>query len=270
MTFEDYKRLDGLNASSLKIGYAKSLLHMRHVMTHESESTDAMTFGTFAHMAVLEPCNYALNVSVWRGGRCQGKEWEAFKLENERTAIIKADDHDRVIAVESAVRNCKFASDLINNSEHEVTLQWETKEYGKAKARVDGVCFDGAIYDLKTTSNIANFSADFCRMNYDLQMGWYKHGADSAKPMKRRAVYIIAVESAPPYDVAVYRVPTNALRLGYERAVKVALDYRKAERSGVWTGVQSEIGGQLEMPAWYESADDCDLDAIMPMDASEL
>lgn len=270
MTFEDYRSLDGINASSLKVGYAKSLLHMRHVMTHESESTDAMTFGTMVHMAVLEPCNYALNVSVWRGGRCAGKDWEAFKLANERTAIIKADDHERITAIVDVVNRCKFARDLITNSEHEVTIQWETKEYGKAKARIDGVCFDGAIYDLKTTSNIANFAADFCRMNYDLQMGWYRAGADATNPMKRRAVYIIAVESAPPYDVAVYRVPSNALQVGYERAVTVALAYRKAEQSGIWTGVQSEIGGQLEMPAWYESADDCDIDAIMPMDATEL
>ena len=269
MDFATYQSIDALNASLLKIGAAKSILHMRYAASHPTEPTDAMQFGTLVHAAILEPSSFAAGLAIWTGGRRAGKEWEQFNDDNAGKMIVRPDELNSLMQLSAAVHAKPLAHRLIAESEHEVVIQWESPAYGKAKARLDGLLKDGTFFDFKTTGKITEFAKQVSN-GYDLQMGWYREGLDTIKPIKRRKGYFIVCETSAPYDVAVYQIPPNVLQVGFEKALRVAADYRQCERTGVFTGVQPVEGGKLEMPTWYASADDVDLDDIMPMDPSEL
>lgn len=268
MNFTEYQAIDAINATAIKAG-AVSMKHMRAVMTGRTkEQTPAMRLGSLVHLAILEPAKLSASTAIWQAGRRAGKDYEAFCVENEGREIITQAERDELTTFAQAVHANDLARELIAGSEHEVTLEWSAQSYGYAKARLDGVTENGDVIELKTVSRINDFGAQFARMGYDLQCGWYREGLNIAKGKRKRNVWIIVVESQPPYDVAVWRVPSNALQGGLNRAQEIASRYRVCECTGVFPGVQAESGTDLVLPPWYEG--DADMSEIMPMDPSEL
>ena len=265
MPFSDYQQAEGINASSIKAGVV-SMKHMRHAMTKGyKETTAAMQFGKLAHAAILEPLVLVHDCIVWDGGDKRGKDWTAFKADNEDKDIVTASELAKLQTVVASVQSNEEAYRLISNSRHEVSCFWEDESYGLAKARLDGV-FDGGIVEVKTVSNISQraVSNQFVNMGYDIQVGWYQHAAEVFGLVKSKKVWMVYVESVEPFDVAVFTIPKRTINKGYETAVEIANRYRIAETENVFLGVQEGMVRDLEMPAYYEG--DVELDDIMPMD----
>ena len=257
MNFNQYKAIKAINATSIKAGQ-KSMLHMHEAMTGESkEQTPAMRWGSLVHKAILEPAEFAALVCVYEGVK-RGKDWEAFKLENNLDFVVSLDEKERLEDIRDAVHNNTHAHDLISHCIKEMTIEWEG-EYGAAKARLDGYDVFAGIIDLKTAKNITpdGFARQFISLGYDLQVGWYVEGAMIAGNRQELPnVTIIAVEPIAPYDVAVYTVPRAIVELGRKRARKLAIEYRFCEAEDRFPGV-SEGVNELVMPDWYGQDDIC-------------
>ena len=269
MDFKTYQSIQAINATAIKAGVV-SMKHMRAVMTgEEQEETAAMRWGSLVHMAILEPESFIGSVAIYDGVK-RGKAWDDFKTANISLDIITEGENDRLTAIMASVHSNKAASDLIDNTLHEVTARSNDATTGPAKARLD--CFSTilGVVDLKTTARIQPelFAKQFVGMGYDLQVGWYcdtarQHYELDAMP----ACHVIAVESKPPYDVAVYRVPDMVINVGKSKARKIAERYRQCEVAGIFPGVMDGVK-ELVMPAWYGEKDV--MEAFAEMSASAL
>ena len=83
------------------------------------------------------------------------------------------------------------------------------------------------------------------KLAYHAQLAWYAHGLEAANVYTPGPVveqYIVAVESAPPYPVTVFRV-TDALRRAGERQYRIWFEQLLVcERTGNWPAyVESDV-----------------------------
>ena len=264
ISYEAYRALPGINVSSLK-EMCRSPLHYRHRLTHPMTS-DALTLGTAAHIATLEPYRYADAVSVWdrktdtgRAAPRSGKAWDAFVAEAGSRTIITADEDETARAIASAVRGTPAASRYLADGAPEVSMQWE-RDGQVLKGRVDWLTvLDGVdvIVGLKTTRDCRprEFGVQSHRLGYHLQWAYYHDGFAAITGRVPQMVEIV-VESAAPYAVAVYSIPEVVLNLGREEYEEALTLLRHCEQSGQWPGpVEHET--ELALPIWaYGAADE--------------
>lgn len=253
MNHDQYSKLAGINATAIKAG-AQSMLAMRHAMTGgTAEETAALRWGLLTHAAILEPKRFKDSIAVFDGDKRSGA-WRKFKEDNASAEwIISSEEASDLLATSKAVHANKDASDIISLATKELTLEWTGTDYGNAKARLDGYSERYGILELKTARCIepSAFGRQFVSMRYDLQCGWYVEGVTYALLLKETPkVTIIAVSNEPPYDVAVYAVPSIAVTIGRKRAREIAARYRACEQAGSFPGV-SEVATELRLPDWY-------------------
>jgi len=251
-----------LRASAIKVGYLKSLLHMRYYMTQGREDTTAMRFGRLVHLAALQP---SIEPAVWHGGRRAGKEYDAW-LASVPHGQETATEAEWLAACDCAesVRQHDDAFDLIRESKREFSLKHTTGEYGPCSARLDA-WKPGCLVDLKTTGAIGKraVASNCAAMAYHIQFGWYWYMLELMGLDTRPACYIIAVESKPPYDCGVYELSRLDVSIGYTAAKSIAGKFRSAELARKWPGMQ-ENKEVIELPEWAHN------DAALGMDVGSM
>lgn len=260
MTGDEYRSIDAVNWSTLKYALQSGLSYHHH-LTAPCPETDAMRLGRATHTAVFEPDRLLHEYVIWDGGRRAGKEWTDFQAMHEGRTILKPDEYDTAIAIRNAVRGHKAAAKLLRSGQAECTLTWTDQDTGLAcKSRLDWLA-KSALVDLKTTRDIEAraFGRHAATMLYHCQfafaaMGLQSHGLPTV-------VKIIAVESEPPHDVAVYELNEDVLWAG-EVKVRQALEtVRACRKAHKWPGrYPNEIG--LMLPSWDFPTDD-ETDALM-------
>jgi hypothetical protein len=249
-----------LRASALKVGYLKSMLHMRHYLTAGgSDDTPGMRFGRLVHMAVLEPDKQP---AIWTGGRKAGKEYDNWLCEQPegREQTTTAEWLEAQSCAASVLSN-NHAVELLDGTKREMALYSESTQYGKVSARLDA-WMPGSLIDLKTTAQVDRRSIErICAsMGYHIQFGWYSWLLDALKLDHLPNCYGIFVESKPPYDVAVYPIAKASVMMGIIEAGKIAEKYRACELRREWPGQQTE-SEPIELPEWaYKNTGD-DLEA---------
>jgi len=269
MTFDDYKAVKAINATSLKAGRT-SMLHMRHEMTREySEPTVAMAWGTTIHQAVLEPDKYEKRLRIWDGGARRGKAWTEFKAENAGKTILTVQEAAQIEVIKNNIAQHPEAGMLLDSSQKEHYIFWEGKSYGEAKAALD--CWDeaqGFVCDLKSTAKIhpREFQSQVFRLGYHIQAGWYAEGVSRLYGIEP-SFYIIAVESKPPFDVVFYEMDADYLAAGREEAIHLARSYQAAEACNTWLGCAYDGIQTLTAPEWGKEEKDV---STGEMEASEL
>lgn len=266
MTFAEYRAIPALNASAIKRGRI-SMLHMHHALTgDDSGQTAAMRMGSLIHAAVLEPLVLTRSCCVWTGENKRGKDYTEFKAQAGDKYIVTPAEMDALQTIVNNAQRHKQANEWLALCQREVSVVWQDADLGACKARLDGVC-EAGVLEVKTTGkmDVRSISNQFVNMGYDLQCGWYREGALRSGATKSKVVMILYIESCPPYDVALWNVPENALGRGLDSAREIAAEYRACEAAGVFPGIQTD--SDLPLPEWYEG--DVDLDNIMPIDDGE-
>jgi exodeoxyribonuclease VIII len=259
----DYAAIDAVNYSTLK-ELARSPLHYRYRVENQRSQTKAMFRGSAAHTAILEPIEFMRRYVVFDGKRRAGKAWEAFEQDNADKTILKEDEFNEALAMRDAVRACAPAMEYLRRGKHEATLVWVDPETGVlCKGRPDFITDSNVIVDVKTTRNPEPFwfSRDVARLQYHVQCAFYADGLAALTGCDPAAA-IIAVESAPPHDVAAYRAP-DAEVLGPGRDAYRSMLQRLCEcrREGRWPGIANGFEMTLTLPPWAVSSEN-ELDAI--------
>jgi exodeoxyribonuclease VIII len=260
---EEYDRLDGVNFSTLK-EMAKSPAHYRHKLLGQDVDTDARKLGRASHIAALEPERFRSECVRWDGGRRAGKEWEAFKAKHRGREILTEDEYQRCMDIQRAVRGDARALSLLSGGRGEVTLLWthvaqavgELPGYEtRCKARPDFIS-PLAIVDLKTTRDGSpeGFGREAWRYRYHMQAAYYADGYEAATGT-RLPYFIIAVESADPCVVQVYRVPESKLAMGHAEYRGLLDRLAVCRRESRWPGYgDGEL--ELELPRWAMAQND--------------
>lgn len=266
--FEDYARIDAHNGSSI-VHMSRSPLHYRWAKDHPEPPSPAMILGTITHRMILEPDRIG-DFVVWGDKRDQkarlGKVWDAFKVEHEGKTIITKRERDAMVQIAVAVRRNPTIAALLKDGRSEVSMVWKDTDLGHmCKGRMDYLRNDPMILDLKTARDARpfQFGNQSYKLGYHIKLAMYM-GGYFALTGELAKVKILAVENKPPYDCAIYNVPSDVLQQGQEDYIRLMRRIRECEESGIWPGaVEDEADLSLPTYAFTETSDDLsDLELI--------
>ena len=267
--FSDYSRIKAYNGSSV-VNMMRSPLFYKWCKDNPDVPTPAKKLGTFTHTMILEP-NRVGDFVVYGDAKDQkvrqGKVWEEFQKLHEGRTIITRKERDAMVGVAVAVRKNPRVADLLRNGRSELSMVWKDLELKVlCKGRIDYLREDGrpVIVDLKTTrdSRPFQFGNQAFRLGYHIKLAMYQDGYH-ALTGELAQVKIIAVESKPPYETAVYNVPSDVLQQGAEDKLRLMRKILECEAEDKWPGANEEEAN-LSLPsyAYTESDDLADLELV--------
>jgi exodeoxyribonuclease VIII len=220
------------------------------------EQTPAMRLGTLTHTVVLEPDLFERETAVRPEGIDQrtsaGKlAWAEFEVQAEGKEIISEEEWTKLAAIRDAVRSHPAAAKALAGSPViEQSIFWDVDDIA-CRCRPDAVTERGVIVDLKTTRDASpdGFAKSVAQYRYHVQAAFYSDGYKAAFGEAPRGFVFIAVETEPPYLVAVYvasETMTNRGRIEYQTDLDT---FRECLASDCWPGYSSSPL-TLDLPKW--------------------
>ena len=265
--FSDYASIDAHNGSSV-VNMTRSPLYYRWQKDHPEPPSPSMILGTITHRMILEPDSIG-DFVTWGEKPDQkvrlGKVWDAFRDEHEGKTIITRKERDDMVQIAVAVRRNPVIASLLKDGRSEVSMVWKDTEMGHlCKGRMDYLRADPMILDLKTCRDARpfQFGNQAYKLGYHVKLAMYQDGY-FALTGELAPVKIIAVENKPPYDCAIYAVPSDVLQQGAEDYQRLMRRILECEESGIWPGaVEGESALSLPTYAFSEVDDLSGLELI--------
>lgn len=260
MSFDDYAALEAINNSTLG-HFAKSALHAQEYMLNPPPPSDAMELGTAFHTAILEPKRFKVEYAgapVCDRRTKVGKDtWNSFTESNANKTVLPKDEMDSCMRMADAVHRNETASALIKaNGANEVVVVWEDDETGVlCKSRTDGLRIVGEwsyLLDLKSTRDAGrrDFAKSIYNYGYHRQIAMYLDGLTAVtNDARHRRPVLIAVESSPPFAVAVYELEPESVEQGRVEYRDFLRQYANCVETGKWPGYAEGLQ-PINIPHW--------------------
>lgn len=266
MMLDDYNNHPGINISTLKEAWSHSPLHYLTRIQVPRADTDAFLYGRLVHCAVLEPDQMSGRYKVRPGGidgRTKEGKIQLAALDEQPGELVSLQWWDSAVDIAAAVREDPIAAPYLADLDVEVPIYWTDQETGmQCKGRADGIS-KTALVGLKTTKNIdiRRFANDAAKFGYHLQWAFYYDGWLASTGEELPPVEIV-VESHPPHDVVVYRIPEEVLDAGREAYRTALVTVRECRKSRIWPGVANGVELTFQLPKWAVPNDDDDLTGL--------
>lgn len=178
-----------------------------------------------------------------------GDAWKKFQATNAGAVILTRKEWDKAERMAAAILADAKARYLLRapGVVFEQTLLWS--QLGRARrstpdARCDGSA-DGRsfVLEIKTCRSAAPylFGRDAKRFGYHAQLADQTEAIRCHVGKAPREAYIVAVESAPPHVVQVYRVPPPLLEQGAQLCTAWLERLQMYEATGLWGGYSPRI-----------------------------
>ena len=202
------------------------------------ESANAPKRPTETQRNAKKPSNQTLSAIAF---------WDSFDAKAKGKTFISLEDLERLTIMKQRVLEHPAASAILNMSGVcEQSYQWKDEQTGEiCKSRPDFHTDDGSlIVDLKTTSDASElgFQKSVHNFRYHVQAAFY------LRSIKKADTFVfIAVESKPPYLVAVYNASPEMIAAGNRVADKNLATLAQCRKSGKWIGYSEEIT-TLDLP----------------------
>lgn len=255
-TFADYRALKAINWSTLK-HMERSPLHYRAAVDGESTSESAaLKFGRLVHAFVFEldtvTARYAPE-DIDR--RTKAGKARAEELSSQGREVVKPSTYDKAAAIARRVRTSPLVASYLTGARHELTVEWTHPATGlRCKGRLDWIHEPTrALLDLKTARDIGRrfFGRQAASLGYVGQLGgMYRDACRYGLGWEPARILIVAVESAPPFDLAVYQLDSQAVEAGEALVDSLLARVAECEASGQWPGAHPEVE-TLDVPGWY-------------------
>lgn len=219
------------------------------------EPTAAMRLGSLVHLLLLESEAAARLIVAPKVDRRtkEGKaDWAQFLEASAGMEIVDAEDLAEAKAIRDAVLSNPVARGLLEREgENEVTHYWTEPHTGIAcKCRYDRKCLD-VIPDLKTShdSSPRAFADKATSLGYHRQAAWYRSGWKIASGETLPFVFIVVCTEAP-YDVGIYELDDDALKLGEQQNESAIRNLASCLKTGDWREKWQRQITQLSLPKW--------------------
>ena len=251
-----YRAHPALNASYLKQIYA----HSKWAADIPMGETPAMKLGTLAHTMILEPDTFADEYTVLDVDRRTkaGKEEYIKALELGKT-IVNTDEVTVAMDMARAVKDQTYELGIFDGAyETEISMLFDSPYYSgvECKGQIDLYTGERQLVDLKTTRNIEAAEKQFFNMHYDLQLAFYRD-ALRANGYPVTDVSVLFVETAPPYQVAYFKLSVEVLENGVNK-IKAAMDKYFEQSQYAGPQLRQRV---IDLPDWASVGygDDSDL-----------
>lgn len=254
---ERYGQDEGLRSTELKYA-ARSAAHWQAYLTAPRRDTEEMAFGRLVHMAILEPDRFR----QWAheqpdfgdlrspANRKTAAEWKAGLRPGAE--VYTAEQAEALRGIYRRVTGHSRARHMLEDAQREVAFAWEDQGTGlRCKARLDLLTAEGFAVDVKTTrdASFEAFSKEVVNREYTLSAAHYLEGLRQTGLGVPDRFFFIACEKVPPYELAVYSLPTAALRRGRFWQRHALANVQRARADGVFEGYP-EIVQTLDEPGY--------------------
>lgn len=241
MTDEEYRVLEGVNASTLK-SFIHSVKEGNKSLEKPFKGSPATAFGTLCHSYVLEADTFEDEYALFSPpvNEKTGKPYSAYTktYENElkslqeggKTALTQ-EQYDKLKAIEQSIEMCEDTTKILGKCDkRELVLTWTDKRTGlKCKAKLDAVG-DKISLDLKTIGDFKHHGYDEdserlrnTKLHYQcLDYGYYlqfKHYLNGciANNLNTEMFAVIWVERDGINDVCTTFISDEKLELGQKQ-----------------------------------------------------
>lgn len=259
VSFDEYGQWPAANHSMLE-QFRRSAAHARQWMLTGGKETPALRNGWAVHVAALEPDRFASDFTVApkvdRRTKDGKQAWADFE-ESPAGKLLRLSDEEMHLCLnirETLYAHPTAAEILSSKGTNEASLYWHDPETGlDCKARFDRLCVYAGwscVVDLKTTKDASRrtFEYSIHRYGYHRQAAMYLEGANVVAPRDRKFIWI-AVETEPPYCVAVYEADPDCITLGRDDYRKHLRTYAECMATGRWPGYGDGMD-YASVPPW--------------------
>ena len=256
---DDYHDVDcpGVSKSDLDLIH-KNYNHYRYKTITNSR---ALVFGSAVHDAILENKldeRYVVEpMDINKRTKVGKAEYAEFLLENNNKKILTVDEYAMVEAMHIRFLENKTCQQIMQSAKMETSLFWNDDETNVlCKCRPDMRRDDGIIIDLKTCADASynEFRKSIVNYCYDKQAAFYLDGASAALGREFNQFIFICIEKREPYDIAIYHINNEVIKVGRELYKKNLRKYKQFLQTGV-SGYPSEIQ-TMDMAAYGFSYED--------------
>lgn len=198
MTFEEYLKVDAINASLIKAG-SKSVYEAYQYLNSSFDESRSMQLGTAIHTAILEPTEFKSKYIANQFEDMRTKAAKDFVKENSGKIVLNKSDFQLIDRIKNNISRIPELSSALDICEKEKSYSWGGEV--KMKARLDLVDEEtGLVIDVKTTKDAGekSFLSDFFRYGYDIQLLHY-----SLALSKQSRCFIVAIETDTA-EIAMY------------------------------------------------------------------
>lgn len=257
--YHSRSELSSTGARLLLPEYAGSPAKFKYRQGRETHST-AFDVGKAVHAQVLgtgaQAIAYPDDLLDSRGAASTkaAKEW-AEQVRAEGMVPMKAQELRPVYGMAEAVLKHPTARPLFEVCEYREVSAFATVDDVACRARFDALSGEtpNGIHaiDLKTGDEAtkAGFERSVAKWGYDVQVAFYDDVYTASEGRSIDAFFLIAVERAAPYEVAVFQLPELWVEMGRRKATEARRIYQQCEQSGVWPGYDTQIQ-YLDPPTW--------------------
>lgn len=276
-TFEEYASHDAMNCGKIMHGFTSMLALKEAIDGDYPDPTPGMLFGVDYHSLILEPGefksryvvmpNYAADPEnkdgkgngsdSWSTSYCKAKKAEFYRQADEHgKAVITRDKFDCAVEMLQSIQTKAKAREIFASCHKEATL-FGVIDGIDFKARLDLL---GGEYlaDLKGTNSVNPrlFGSTAARLRYPERMSVYRELARQ-NGCKIDEAWIIAVQTAKPFDCVVFALREPVLDEAFERVLRITKKYKRSLATGVWPGVDDGAEYlEIHLPNWSMDDDD--------------
>jgi len=268
MSEKNYRAMDRTHiySSLLKTIYSQSAKHL----DKEREENDAFTFGTLAHMYILEPEKFKETTILQpefnpiskemkekykdgdanynRTKECREQK-EAFEASVGDKTVVSPSDMEKLEKMLTSIKNGNYDlyEEFLTGGKAEYTIVNDFHEHnGKkfpVKVRIDYFIFRDTItiVDVKTTQNASeqSFRYDIRKYGYDIQAAFYMDVVKQKFPGHSVRFLWVAIEKLPPYAFGWYECSQETYKYGYDKYSSVMEEALNVLNGGVKKGYKA-------------------------------
>jgi hypothetical protein len=229
--------------------------HPRLNPDKDARETEALKFGSAAHMAVFEPDRFSMTYVIkpknMTFSTTEGKAWRA-EVEAAGLLILKEDDAITIQRMAKELGGHPEARPLLANCEPEVSGIWKDEETGLwCRARFDKLPLRPGkfIPDLKTMADLSTIERDAWKYRWHMQAAFYLDGYRAITGEDAPGFVMVAQEKSAPFCVAVRPWDAHAIEWGRAQIRRALRTLAGCLESGDWPGPPMET---LHLPHYAE------------------
>ena len=253
---DEYHRSPGISSSQLKPALTSMYRYNEAKCGRlPFKTTPAMGLGTAVHALVLEPDDFDNQIAVApKFGRKKADllDKEEFYAANIGKTIITEDQYSCAQHMRDSLLKLDDVQNIFKTGKAEQSgyyIDHKTNMLCRYRADWEN---DWCIADVKTTASVSpdEFSRSIAKYQYHLSAAHYLAGSKELTGQTHNWFAFLTVESAAPYEAAVYLLDEESLEAGMELRRQALDSIKICKEDDSWPYINGGIAHTIGLPGY--------------------